>query len=270
MPTKSDPATLRVMLDTGFWIDLRYDEEKRERFTQLVTNEEIKVLFSYGNFIDLVKREEQNELSEIIAETVDIYLPAMDYEGDDYRFTDDPIGLIPDDDAARFVRQQTRGLSDAETLKVVFRGGNWEPDADWYAEFTQTMKYVYDNYGMDYAKALAFEEDIDYEDGDEMARLWEHKVDVTEYIRKMASLYRIEQIKENEKIDSNDIADMEICSQAIVTDCDMLLIEGKWQNIQLVDKVSAQLTSEEDAEVFDSFEEFIQVIEVYLKRPSDD
>lgn len=255
---------LRVMLDTTYWIELKYSTKTRKRFTEIVTNDEIEVYFSYGNFIDLVKADEQDELSEIIAETVDIYIPSMEYEGDTYRYTDNPIGLIPDEEVARFVLQQTAGRSEEFTLQVIFRIGDWEPDADWYANYTWTLKDIYDEYDFEHAMAVAFGKYIEYAEGDEKAHLYQHKINVTEYVRKMASLYRIETVQDTEKIDANDVADIEICSQAIVTECDMLLVESKWRNLRLVEKVTSKLTSEEDVEVFDDFDEFLRVLEVYL------
>lgn len=252
------------MLDTNYWIDLRYSQERYTRFKELVSHDEIEVYFSYGNFIDLVQADEQDELSKILAKTVDVYIPAMDYEGDEYAYTEDPIGLIPDDKVARDIHRETAGRSKEYNLRVIFRVGDWNPDSDWYAKYTQYLKDVCDEYGFKYTMALAFE---DYLERDEdVACLWEHKIDVTEYVRKMASLHRIEAVKDNEKIDSNDMADIEICSQAIVTECDMLLIESKWRNLGLVEKVTNKLDSEEDVEVFDDFDEFLDVLDVYLAR----
>lgn len=255
---------LRVMLDTKYWIDLRYSPETRERFTELTANDEIEVYFSYGNFIDLVKADEQDELSEILAETVDIYIPAMDYVGNTYAYTENPIGLIPDEEVARDVRIMTAGRSEEFTLRTIFRIGDWEANEDRYEEYTQTGKDIEEEYDFEHLMAVAFPDYIEYEDGDEKARLWKHKIDVAEFVRKMAALHRIEVVQDNENIDANDIADIEICSQAIVTECDMLLMESKWRNVELVEKVSAQLTSEEDVEVFDDFEEFLRTLEVYL------
>lgn len=256
--------TLRVMLDTNYWISLKYDTKTRERFINLVSNDEIEVCFSYGNFIDLAQADEQDELSEILAKTVDIYIPAMDYEGDTYAFTEDPIGLVPDDEVARVVQFETEDSSLVSTLQTIFRVSDWEADSDWYANFTWKLKDINDAYGFEYAMAVAFDDYLEI--GDEVATLWEHTIDVTEYVRKMASLYRIGAVQDNEKIDSNDIADIKICSQAIVTDCDMLLIESKWKNLGVVQKVTEKLDSEERVEVFDDLDEFLKVIETYLNR----
>lgn len=256
---------LRVMLDTNYWISLKSSPATRERFTELATSDEIEVCFSYGNFIDLVKADEQNVLSEILAETVDIYIPSLDYEGDTYRYTDDPIWLIPDDEVVRDVRLMTEGQSEEFTLKTIFLVGDWGADEDWYANYTWELKDIYNEYDLEHAMAVAFRDYLegDVEEDDEL-QLWEHKIDVTEYVRKMASLHRIEAVKSNENIDANDIADIEICSQAIVTECDMLLTESKWRNIKLVEKVTSKLTSEEDVEVFDDFDEFLRTLEVHL------
>ena len=45
-----------------------------------------------------------------------------------------------------------------------------------------------------------------------------------------------------------------------------MLIESKWRNLGVVEKVTEKLDSEEDVEVFDDFDEFLDVLDVYLAR----
>ena len=255
---------LRVMMDTNYWIDLKYSPELLSRFKRLASLDEIKVYFSYGNFIDLVQAEEQDELSAILAETVDTYIPAMEYRGDTYEYSENPVSLIPDDQARDAVRRATENVEETETLQYVFKGGDWDTDRPWFEDFTYQMKQVYDDFGLEYAMAHAFDDYL-VDDG-EKYRLDQQDVDIMEYVRKMATIQRIGMMKDNEKVDPHDLADMEICSQAILTSCDMLLIESKWRRLRLVRKITSKLDKDEPVEVFDEFEEFLRVLEVYSDK----
>jgi hypothetical protein len=61
----------------------------------------------------------------------------------------------------------------------------------------------------------------------------------------------------NEKADANDIADLEVCTQAILTDCNILLLESKWVNLELVDRVVENIEDGIRPEVYDNFDDAI-------------
>jgi len=42
-------------------------------------------------------------------------------------------------------------------------------------------------------------------------------------------------MESGEDPDENDIEDLEVCTQAILSDCNMLLMEEKWVNEELID-----------------------------------
>ena len=58
-----------------------------------------------------------------------------------------------------------------------------------------------------------------------------------EYVKGEIYLQRFQVMDSNEKPDANDIADLEICTQALLSDCNMLLLESKWVNLELIDRV---------------------------------
>lgn len=249
------------MLDTKYWIDLKQNPDQRSRFKTAVSTDDVEVLFSIGNFIDLVKADEQDELSEIIASTVDTYIPSFDYEGREYRTTNNPIGLISDKEFRNHVRRQTIDFGEMKTLRFIFRVWDWKMEDTSFVEMTEQLKRINDEYGFENAQGLLFEEYLNDVNADGQYLLHEDEVDVSEYVRKMAALYRVSMMQENEAVDANDLADMEICSQAILTSCNVLLIESKWKNLQLVKKVTSKLEGGADVVVLDDFEEFFRLLD---------
>ena len=45
----------RVIMDTNYWIALKKDPDLFKEFHEVCSSDSVKVYFSYGNFIDLVK-----------------------------------------------------------------------------------------------------------------------------------------------------------------------------------------------------------------------
>jgi len=67
----------RIILDTKFWISMKRNPQRFKEFYEAVSSEDVKVILSFGNFIDLVKSDEQDVLSKIIVGTADYCLPAV-------------------------------------------------------------------------------------------------------------------------------------------------------------------------------------------------
>ena len=250
--------TKRVMLDTNYWIELKYDSERLSEFRHLKTKTDIEVLFSYGNFIDLIKADEQDELSGVIASITDTFIPAMVYEGNEYVYTSDPLLLIPNEQDRAVADSHTEDFGTDKTLRFMFRTSDFEVWDD-YQDMIQRLQDLYDEYGFEQTLASGFP-DYWEQEGDGVI-LREHEIDIKEYVRKLAELYRVSMMKEEEKIDSNDIADIEICVHAILAGCDILLIESKWKNQGLVEKIQSNLESGEvGVEVVDDFNDFYQAL----------
>jgi len=232
---------VRILMDTKFWIHLKEDVDYRQEFKSLVRKEDVEVLFSAGNFIDLLKYDEQDVLSKIIADIVDRYIPMQSYSGDSFESSTQPECLIPGGSARREFVRQTHVLDDDLALKYLFRTADWETP-DHYIKLTEEMRDVYNEFGFDNSMGYVFKEYLEIE-GD-TAFLSEEKVDATRYIRGMLMLHRIEQMKKNENPDRNDFADMEICAHAIISNCDHLFIESKWINTGVIENVMSRLTIE--------------------------
>ena len=82
-------------MDTKYWIALKENPELLKEFYEVISSEDVKVILSYGNFIDLAKADEQDQLSKIIAGIVSYCLPPIPSDGNEYITSGDPISLIP-------------------------------------------------------------------------------------------------------------------------------------------------------------------------------
>jgi hypothetical protein len=225
------------MMDTKFWIWLKDNPQKYEAFRR--TTDDLEVLFSAGNFYDLLKAYEQDQLSEIIAESVDFYIPMQSREGHFYDYSDDPASLIPTPDARSTFAHETRLLDEDLKLQYLFRTADWEiPEA--YLEMTDTMKDLHDAHGFENAMGYIFREYL--QDDGEKLLLHQEQIEPVDFIRGMLELHRIEQIQDDENPDGNDFADMLICSHGILTECDALFLEEKWINQGVIENVIERLT----------------------------
>jgi hypothetical protein len=100
----------RLVMDTNYWIALRKDPDLFKEFHEVSSSDNVEVYFSYGNFIDLAKAQEQDTMSKIIVSIADYCLPSTPTDGNKYRISRDLTSLIPDDDFRRFVVDQTQEL----------------------------------------------------------------------------------------------------------------------------------------------------------------
>lgn len=244
----------RVILDTNYWISLEEDPQRFMDFYEAVSSEDVKVVISFGNFVDLVKAEEQDTLSKIIAATVDYCLLPMS-EGDEYEFSGDPIALVPDEDYRRYISRESRDMDIVETLQTIFRDSDWSAGEE-YFEGIEQYKKLYDEFGHDNLKGHALREHLK-PDGDGKFILQPQDVDPISYVKVEVYLQRFRLMDSKEKPKENDVADMMICTQAILSDCNMLLMEEKWVNENLVDRVLDEIESEKELAVYKDFEELL-------------
>jgi hypothetical protein len=243
----------RVIMDTNYWIDLKENPDLFRQFYEICSSENVKVYFSYGNFIDLAKAEEQDIMSKIIVAIADYCLPPTPNSGNEYRISDNPISLIPDDDFRRFAMEQTQALGLVETLQYIFRSSDWEPVDEFYMGIEKYRDLIQE-YGYENLKGLAFEEHLEEREDGEKLVLHQHELDIVEYVKGEIYLQRFQVMDSNEKPDANDIPDLEICTQALLSDCNMLLLESKWVNLELIDKVVENIEDGIKPEVYDSLD----------------
>ncbi len=244
----------RVILDTNYWISLKQDPERFKAFYEAVSSENVEVILSFGNFIDLVKAEEQDMLSKILAGTVDYCIPPMS-DGEEYEVSGDPVSLIPDEDYRRYISRKSQDMDTVEKLQTIFRDSDWSAGEE-YFEGIKQYKELYDEFGHDNLKGHAFREYLQ-PDGDGKYKLQPQDVDSISYVQVEVYLHRFRLMDSQEKPKENDVADMLICMQAILSDCNMLLMEEKWVNEKLVESVLEELESEKQLTVYKDFEEFL-------------
>jgi hypothetical protein len=258
--------TQRLMLDTKFWIWLKSNPEKYEEFREKKETNDVEVLVSAGNFIDLLKAEEQDRLSEIIAKIADHYIPIQPKEGQEYLISKRPASLIPSPSNRQEFIRQTYLLDDDLALKYLFRTADWETPEE-YFRITEAMKRIHDKYGFENAMGYVFEDYL--EDNGETLLLHQEDIHPIEFIRNMFELHRIEQMKDGEKPDGNDFADMAICSHAVLTDCDSLFIERKWIDQGVIESVVERLTLDGPT-LYSDYDTFLSEFHVEQSESGED
>jgi len=242
----------RLIIDTNYWIALKKNPDLLKEFNEVCSSDSVKVYFSYGNFIDLAKAEEQDIMSKIIAAIADYCLPPTPTEGNEYRISSNPISLIPDDNFRRFAAGQTQDIGVVEKLQYLFRSSDWEAVDEFYNGI-EVYRDLIQEYGYENLKGLAFKEHLQEQEGGEKLVLHQHELDIVEYVKGEVYLQRFQVMDANEKPDANDIADLEICTQALLSDCNMLLLETKWVNLELIDRVAENIEDGIEPEVYNDF-----------------
>lgn len=232
------------------------DPSYRREFEEIIEVNNITVFFSFGNFIDLLKADEQDELAKIITDNVDTYVPNQTYSGHEYDISDSPISMIPNESDRRAFVEQSGFLDDDLALSYLFRTSQWDTPQN-YLDLTEQMKQIYDQFGFENSMGYIFKEYLEF-DGNQL-KLPQHTIDGPEFIRGMLELNRIHQMKDTEKPDANDFADMEICAHALITDCDYLFIESKWINTTVIDNVVAKLNLD-GPKLVDNYDAFLSAL----------
>lgn len=258
-------AVPRVLLDTQFWIQMDRDNESFRRFYSRVSNsDDIEVLFCYGNLMDLVKADHLDNLSVILAETVDTYIPVLPAEGEEYNYSENPIDAIPDKDQRKVLKQIIGKKPDDAAIRVIVATSDWgsPDDVDW-KEGIRKWKEIHDEHGIEYLLSMAFEDYLKETEDGEGLHLDIQDIDIAEYTKKMVIIHRASLLGPNERLSENDFADLEIVSAGIMTSCDLVAIEAKWKNVGLFERVNENLTAGPVTVVSD-FDDLIDEIDVLL------
>ncbi|MFD1572209.1 hypothetical protein [Halorubrum laminariae] len=255
----------RVLLDTQFWIQMDRDTESFRRFYSRVSNsDDIEVLFCYGNLMDLVKADHQDNLSVILSETVDTYIPVLPAEGEEYQYSDDPIDVIPQVTSRKLLRQYTSNAPEDATIRAIVATSDWgSPDDDDWKEAVRDWKEVHDEYGFEYMLSIAFDDYLKESEDGETLELDIRDIDIAEYAKKMVIIHRASLLGPNERLSENDFADLEIVSAGIMTSCDLVAIESKWKNVDLFERVNEHLTADPITVVSD-FDDLIAELDALL------
>lgn len=248
-----------AVLDTGYWIEFEKDPSLAERFRSAKKEHEFNVLFTRPNFSDLVKRPNQDVLSEFIAEFTDEYVVVEDYTSDQFRISDDPILLAPPGNH-EFIARQTVDFGVFKTLRYLFRIYDQNPD-DEMPQRTKALNRIYRELGEDALKLTAFwghREEDEHE-----VRLDPSDASGLEYIMRMLIVEHGKQVQQEEKIQPQDYLDLRICANAIYTS-DIFLSESKWVNQEVIPKACSGIEGLDEPVLVSSFEEFFNSLSELL------
>lgn len=213
--------------------------------------------------MDLVKADHLDNLSVILAETVDTYIPVLPAEGEVYDYSEDPIDVVPDEIQRKILRQSIRDAPDDAAIRAIVATSDWgSPDDDW-KEAVRDWKEIHDEHGIKYLLSIAFEDYLKETKDGEKLRLNIQDIDIAEYAKKMVIIHRASLLGPNEQLSENDFADLEIVSAGIMTSCDLVAIEAKWKNVGLFERVNEDLTAD-PITVVSNFDDLIAEIDVLL------
>lgn len=271
MTTGSNNRT-RAMLDTFVWINLKDDTIFHDQFREIYNENDLHVVFSIGNFLDLVRRDNQDELAYIIDEYTDEYLAPIDVHTEgEYKSSQHPLLLATiDEEWYEYCKIATAGLSSVETLQALFRDSDFEGEPA-TAAMTQFIDQLRKMEELDVEGRMQIPDDttdsiavkkagLFHEHGtqrpDGMISLDDAAVPFKKYVLGMSLIYISETYHEPEL---GDYRDASIWIQALVSSCDVLWTEEKWKYEHPVIKQVLARVDGEDPEIVINFDEFQQI-----------
>lgn len=242
---------LDVILDTNHWIALKENQDILSKFKQSKRRHGFNVLFTRPNFVDLAKWDQQDRLSDIIAEITDTYVVVEDYNSDEYLYSNDPL-LIPPPEIRDTLKEHTLDFGAAKTLRFLFRSMEQDPDEE-FPDLSRALSDIHDEGGESYLKMAAFWRYIEQED--DQARVELSDASKLDYVRRQLTVEHAKQIQPNENIETQDYVDLEICAYAIYAS-DVFVGEKKWVNQEIIPNVCAGIEGENGPVLIKSLDEF--------------
>lgn len=242
---------LDVILDTNHWIALKENQDILSKFKQSKQRYGFNVLFTRPNFVDLSKWNQQDRLSDIIAEIADTYVVVEDYNSDEYLYSDDPL-LIPPPEIRDTLKEYTLDFGAAKTLRFLFRSMEQDPDKA-FPDLSRALSDIHNEGGESYLKMAAFWRYVERED--DRARVELSDASKLGYVRRQLTVEHAKQIQPNENIETQDYVDLEICAYAIYAS-DVFVGEKKWVNQEIIPNVCAGIEDEDGPVLMRSLDEF--------------
>lgn len=228
------------MIDSPVWADLGDDDDLLDDFGRLYDRNGLDAVFSIGNFLDLARGDDRDELSRVIDEFADEYLGPLqlDLEGE-YRYASSPSILATiDAEWYESCKQATKGLDDRETLRTLFREANFDggPTLGRVSRFVEEYSNID---AMDLDGRMDIPEDTSPEvalkkirtfpeytkPGDGTMVLEDENVPTKRYVLGMSMIYVSETRHEPQ---AEDYRDAMIWSQGIIAGCDVLWSDQQW------------------------------------------
>ncbi|WP_313692147.1 hypothetical protein [Halorarum halobium] len=245
---------LDVILDTNHWIALKENQNILSKFEKSKRRHGFNVLFTRPNFIDLAKWDQQDTLSDIIAEITDTYVVVEDYNSDGYHYSDDPL-LIPPPEIRDNLKEYTLDFGAAKTLRFLFRSMEQDPD-EGFSDLSRELSDIHDEGGESYLKMAAFWRYVERDD--DRARVELSDASKLGYVRRQLTVEHAKQIQPNENIETQDYVDMEICAYAIYAS-DAFVGEKKWINQDIIPNVCEGIEGDDGPILMKSLDEFFAV-----------
>ncbi|WP_372479005.1 hypothetical protein ACAH01_09435 [Halomicrobium sp. HM KBTZ05] len=242
---------LDVILDTNHWIALKENQHILSKFKQSKRKHGFNVLFTRPNFVDLAKGNQQDRLSDIIAEITDTYVVVEDYNSDEYLYSDDPL-LISPPEIRNTLKEDTLDFGAAKTLRFLFRSMEQDPDNEFPA-LSRALSDIHNEGGENYLKMAAFWRYIERED--DQVRVELSDASKLGYVRRQLTVEHAKQIQPNENIETQDYVDLEICAYAIYAS-DVFIGEKKWVNQGIIPNVCTGIEDEDGPILMRSLNEF--------------
>lgn len=233
---------MRVMLDTKVWIDLKEKEGLLEEFRRIYNEQNLNIIFSHGNFLDLVRRDNQDVLSRIIVEFTDEYLGPFNHDpvGEYYRSKNPLILAKIDETWHEYCTRATANFDSVETLRALFRDADFDaaPATDVMRGFIKQTRKLDQielegkiNIPDDVPRSVALKKigifaDFAKQRPNGMAVLDDADIPPKRYVFGMSMIYISETHHEPE---AGDYRDAVIWSQSISCDCNVLWTETQWK-----------------------------------------
>lgn len=255
-------SELTVVMDSNYWINFEKDRDIYLEFHEAKDKHEFSVTYTRPNFVDMANTDQQDNMSSTIADTADAYMAVDTYNAGEYYRDGNPTVLARPESRAEF-NNRTAELDEKDTLKYLFRNINQRSEES-AASLAQQIKKIYDKYGRSRAELCAFGTKVrrDEEAGEEdETRLYVDLEDVhdMELIRKGLVVEHAAQIKEGEKIGTQDYVDMEICAYATF-EADVFVGEEKWKDQGIIEEVCNPHLGSEAPITVSSHEDLLEVV----------
>lgn len=269
---------MRIMLDTKVWVEFKKNSQFLNEFREFYTEKDLDIIFSHGNFLDMVRRDEQDELSSIIVEFADEYLGPINPKSEEgTRRSENPLILATiDNDWYEYCRIGSLYLNDVDTLKAMFRDGYFDDEAivsliHQHIDSLRDLEDIDVGDRMDIPEGKSREVALkevgvfaEYAKLQEDGRYSMDDADVPSkwFIFAMSIVYMSDVYitEDKHELDGGDYRDMIIWYQAIISGCDVLWIEKDWKyKYPVIDNVLEHL-ERKPLHLAQNFPEFKEVI----------
>lgn len=261
------------MLDTKGWIELKENPALYDNFADLYKEHDLEVVFSHGNFMDLIRAEEQDELAPIITQFTDEYLGPFQFDhSGELTTSENPLVLAQIDPKwYKHCKRASRQLPEVELLRSMFRDADFDaaPASGVIEHFIAQLRAMED---LDWKGLMWFPEDIAPTVAKKKVGIFaeyvtvqgvkgefdDANVPIKKYVLGMSLIYLSETDHDPEE---GDYRDALIWSQAILSECDLFWTEVQWTYEHPVIQEVLESLKRKPMDIVHDFESFRDNIE---------